>query len=309
MRVLITGHRGFIGRHFWDHFALTTDAQLFGVDIALDGGRQSYEGRLIERAADCRNLFQMEWNVTHFDLVIHCAATIPSIEERAKSGLSVANDFGIDSALFQWASRARPTQLVYFSSCVAYPGYMQFMKRPLQERDIDLNALAEPDSLYGHTKLVGELQARELRKEGVDVRVFRPFSGYGHDQSLNYPFPSMIERALRREDPFIVWGSGEQRRDFVHVDDIVALVLKACKRPDPETLNIGTGIATSMFELAKLVCSEAGYDPHILNDAYYPSGNAHLQADVGQMNYLHPAGITLRSGVKHALMVAQRRAS
>jgi len=83
-------------------------------------------------------------------------------------------------------------------------------------------------------KLSGEYLAGFAAKEyGLDVIVYRPFSGYGEDQDLTYPFPSIVRRAVRRESPFVVWGSGKQLRDFIHIDDVVEAVFVTCDNYGP----------------------------------------------------------------------------
>src|SRR6202035_3854150 len=118
----------------------------------------------------------------------------------------------------------------------------------LHERD--LGAGDDPDATYGWVKLTGERIAREVQNAGVPVTVVRPFSGYGEDQDDCYPFPAMIARAARQENPFDVWGDGQQVRDFVHIDDIVRATLALVDANADGPVNLGTGVGTSMDDLA-----------------------------------------------------------
>ena len=73
---------------------------------------------------------------------------------------------------------------------------------------------------------------------------YRPFSGYGEDQSFDYPFPSLIRRVLNKEAPITIWGSGDQCRDFIHIDDIVEAVMQTKDVLKPgEVLNLGSGVS------------------------------------------------------------------
>jgi nucleoside-diphosphate-sugar epimerase len=96
------------------------------------------------------------------------------------------------------------------------------------------------------------------------VVCIRPFSGYGEDQDLTYPVPAIAARAARKENPFEVWGSGKQGRDFVHIDDVLDLILILMDHvSDGSAYNIGSGKLTSFLDLIGVFSSIAGYSPQI----------------------------------------------
>src|SRR5882762_4540552 len=99
----------------------------------------------------------------------------------------------------------------------------------------------KPDMTYGWAKLTGEVLAGYAIQAGLQVQVFRPFSGYGEDQALDYPFPSFIDRALRWAEPFEIWGDGTQTRDWIHIDDIVGATLAAIDQDVKGPINLGWG--------------------------------------------------------------------
>jgi len=167
-----------------------------------------------------------------------------------------------------------------------------------------------PDQSYGWAKLTGEYLARlAVETHGLRVITYRPFSGYGEDQDLCYPFPNIINRALNREDPFVVWGSGEQLRDFIHIDDIVGAVLQTFRfLPSGATVNLGSGTGITFRELAHLACAEVGYSPEIVNDASKPEGVFARVADPSFLHKYYVPGISISTGVARAVS-AQRRLS
>ncbi|MDX2069278.1 MAG: NAD-dependent epimerase/dehydratase family protein, partial [Haliscomenobacter sp.] len=118
---------------------------------------------------------------------------------------------------------------------------------------------------YGWSKLTGEYLAQiTAQYYGVKVTCIRPFSGYGEDQDLSYPIPAIAARAARKEDPFEVWGSGNQGRDFVHIDDVLDCVEVAMDKIHNGTaINIGMGRLSSFREIIEVFCSFAGYKPTI----------------------------------------------
>lgn len=288
MKILITGYKGFVGRHFYkalENYDLTL------IDIV--------EGN------DARDFFRK--NETTFDLVIHLAAVVGGRQMIERQPLALAVDLSIDAEMASWALRTRPSQILYFSSSAAYPVSLQtggFRKR-LAENDINLKAIKNPDLTYGWAKLTGEMLCDYLREAGLNVLVFRPFSGYGEDQSLDYPFPSLIQRAKARANPFYVWGALDTVRDWIHINDIVEASLLFAAHRLSLTVNLCTGRATSFQDLAYLMASQMGYKPHIEALTDQPKGVSYR---VGNPTLLENLGyipkISLEEGVSRSLSVS-----
>jgi nucleoside-diphosphate-sugar epimerase len=292
MDVVVTGARGFLGRHFVAALEARGD-YVMPVDLP-----EHAENR------DALQFFQTD--PYQWDLMVHCAAVAPHREAIDGRALAVgAGNLELDAAMFQWAARTRPGRVIYFSSSAAYPIELQRddarRSRPLREDDIDLFDPEQPDAIYGHVKLTGERLAAAYRAHGGAVTVVRPFSGYGEDQSAEFPFGAFRDRARRGEDPFVVWGSGEQVRDWVHVDDVVGPVLAAVDAGVDGPLNIATGIGTSMAELAAMFCAEAGYSPRFEFLRDRPAGVAYRVGDPTRLHEIYTPCVTLVEGVKRAL--------
>lgn len=293
-RALVSGAAGFIGRHM---LAGLEDAgwEVDAFDITPQGVRGVYY-------CDALGFFNAPGSAW-YDLVVHAAAVAPHREAIDGSALAVgAGNLELDSAMFQWAARIRPGRVVYLSSSAAYPVCLQTNKfdMPLCEDDTQDHP-GEADAIYGTVKVMGERLAAAYRAQGGAVTVVRPFSGYGEDQSASFPFGAFRDRARRREDPFTIWGTGEQVRDWVHVDDVVGAVLAAVDADHDGPLNIATGIGTSMAELAAMFCAEAGYDPVFEFLADKPAGVAYRVGDPTLLNEVYVPHVTLAEGVKRAL--------
>jgi nucleoside-diphosphate-sugar epimerase len=292
MKILITGGSGFVGRYFQKYYK---EHDITVVDIADTLGE------------DCRDFFKSYDSYrSHYDLVIHLAAIVGGRKTIEGSPLSVATDLAIDSDFFQWVLRARPDRVVYFSSSAAYPIDLQTNSHgipgvKLSEYHINLDAIRNPDLTYGWAKLTGEYLAEFVKAEGIKVHVFRPFSGYGTDQDLSYPFPMYIKRAQDRQDPFEIWGDGTQVRDFIHMTDVVGAVDAAIKQDYLEPLNLGSGIATSFNELAALVTEQAGYSPDFKHLPAEPVGVMYRVSNNSNMLKVYTPKIDLERGVKMAL--------
>jgi len=290
--VLITGSAGFVGRHF------DRTLSRLGCDIT----RIDINDPL--KPTDARDFFRR--NEQHYDLVIHLAAIVGGRAQIEGAPLSLAVDLAIDAEMFGWAMRTRPGRVVYFSSSAAYPIELQApgMTVRVDESRIDLAAVANPDLTYGWAKLTGEMLAAHAEADSLRVQVFRPFSGYGEDQALDYPFPSFIHRAATKADPFEIWGDGTQTRDWIHIDDIVDAVLDATDQDIPGPINLGWGRPTSFNELARLVIDEAAYTPHIKHVTAAPTGVHYRVADNSKLLGFYQPRISLEEGIRRALRAA-----
>jgi nucleoside-diphosphate-sugar epimerase len=236
--------------------------------------------RLLFWKGDFRNLlFYMRENPRyiqdrydlHFDRfsdVFHFAAIVGGRAKIEGDPMMVALDLSIDAEFFYWVCNHRPARVLYPSSSAAYPVNLQTtdMAVALKESDIDFTGnLGTPDMTYGWSKLTGEFLAKIAAKHyGISVACIRPFSGYGEDQDLTYPVPAIAARAAKKEDPFEVWGSGRQGRDFVHIDDVIDFIMILMDRvSDGSAYNIGSGKLTSFLDLIKIFTGFAGYSPVI----------------------------------------------
>ena len=283
MKILITGHKGFVGKYFMKKYA---EHKIVGIDL-----KDGY---------DCRDFFKQNPD-TKFDLVIHLAAIVGGRMTIEGNPLAVADDLSIDSEFMQWCLKTKPGRVVYFSSSAAYPIKLQTSEYYLKETDINLMDCSTPDMTYGWAKLTGEFCLQYLQQAGIKVHVFRPFSGYGTDQDLDYPFPSYINRAKLHLDPFDVWGDGTQVRDFIHMRDIVDAVDTAIKEDIVGAVNLGSGVATSFNELQRLVCQQSDYKPEVNHIKTNPVGVMFRCSDNTKMLSFYKPKISLEEGICMAL--------
>lgn len=286
MRVLITGHRGFLGRHL--HHALSEHLPVC-IDITDPHQPQ-----------DCREFFRHD--NTRFDLVLHCAATVGGREGIDHNAAFLAADnFEIDGAMWRWALRTRPGRVVYFSSAAAYPTWRQRNGLLSYECDAFPGAPGEPDESYGWAKLMGEMVASRVRKAGVPVTVIRPFSTYGVDQDPCYPWHQFALRAERRDNPYVVWGDGGQVRDWIFVSDLVDAIFALVDAEVDGPVNLGTGTGTSMDELAHKFMAAAGYNAPIKHLHDKPMGVRYRVCDNSLLRKYYEPKVTVDEGVRLSL--------
>jgi nucleoside-diphosphate-sugar epimerase len=301
MRALITGDRGFLGRHFSAELK-ARGYEVYGLDVKASS------------AQDCRAYFRQD--IVHqqaggdspdFDLVVHCAAVVGGRETIENDPLATAESLSIDADMFRWAAVARPGRVLYISSSAAYPVELQRMDIytvPWRLKEDDAwfaDTVGMPDEVYGWSKVTGELLADRLRRTGVPVTVVRPFSGYGADQDQAYPFRAILDRAraLEPEQALEIWSDGV--RDWIHVDDLVRGALAVADSGTELPVNLCTGRATPFSELAGIMLRALGKPTRyrVLDDR--PKGVAYRVGDPSRLNGIYQPQVSLEEGVRRAL--------
>lgn len=341
---LVSGACGFVGRNMVRRLLNTTEDKIFMVDDLSIGIHPSAwidhykvkkvkdleiigeEERLLFWKGDFRNILfymrehpdylQSTYNLDFekFSDVYHFAAIVGGRAKIEGDPMIVALDLSIDAEFFFWICNHRPSRVLYPSSSAAYPINLQTDQDAiaLSEPDIDFKGnLGTPDMTYGWSKLTGEFLAQiAARHYHIPVVCIRPFSGYGEDQDLSYPVPAIAARAAAREDPFEVWGSGKQGRDFVHIEDIIDFIMILMDRvKDGSAYNIGSGKLTSFLELINLFTDYAGYKPAIKPLLDKPVGVHSRYSDMSLVNekFGWKPKISLEEGMKRVYDAAIRR--
>lgn len=292
---LVTGSWGFVGRHM----TRALREQGWGV-VTCDIADAVHP-------VDCLDVFRAGNRV--FDLVVHAAARAPHRAAIDGRPATMAYNLQLDAAMFEWALHTRQRRVLYLSSSAVYPVALQddyATARELREDDVlwDRKYIGVPDASYGWTKLTGEKMASAAAAEGLAVHVVRPFSGYGEDQGEDWPFGAFVGRARRREDPFAIWGSGDQVRDWIHIDDVVAGALAVVDADVREPVNLCTGRGASMKELAGLIVEETGYQPWVEFHPKAPTGVAYRVGAPDRFFEIYRPRVSLEEGVARAVRSA-----
>lgn len=304
MRAMVTGDAGFIGWH------MRAELERRGWDVT---------GCDLKNGSDARDMFRSDETV--YDLVVHCAYHVGGRAAIDGEPRLLAANLELDARMFDWAVRTGQRRVLYYSSSAAYPIRLQKAiaasrllggnynrSRPwvsLEETMIDAQAPEQPDARYGWAKLTGEQLATAAKLSGLRVHVVRPFSGYGGDQDLTYPFPAILSRALSGE--LSVWGPPGQYRDWIHVDDVIGCSLAVVEQGVDKPVNICSGIGVEMGDLAVRMARAANVvipsEVTYLRDK--PTGVMVRVGSVDLMSKIYKPRVDLDEGIHRALVAAR----
>lgn len=260
-RIVVTGGAGFIGSHVVD--ALLRDrqpAKVTVVDNLINGSERNLarwadDPRMTLFVSDIRDRKAMDSVMTGADVVFHLACLGVRHSIHAPEENHAVNAEG--SLTVGLAARDAGVRLLVHVSSSEVFGTAQYA--PMDERHPTW-----PETVYGGGKLAGEAYSRAMfRTYGVPTIVARPFNTFGtrshHEGDSGEIIPRTIVRLLSGRAP-LLYGNGEQTRDFMHVRDTAAglLALAECGKAVGETVNLGTGREITMRELCRVIAEAVG---------------------------------------------------
>lgn len=196
----------------------------------------------------------------------------------------------LDQLVFEEAQRASVDNLCFASSACVYPSYLQEETGSsylLKEEDADpfVRDKAFADLEYGWAKLMGEMALRAYHRQyGMKTSSLRIFTAYGPRENETHAIVALIAKAFVKMDPYSIWGTGEQDRNFTYVQDIVdAMILAAEKIEDGSPVNAGRDDRITINQAAELVFDIVGWRPRrVQHDLSKPQGVASRAADLNR---------------------------
>jgi UDP-glucose 4-epimerase len=250
VRVFVTGGYGFIGSYLVRRL-LELGFEVVVFDNFSRSSCVAVEGASVVKG-DLRFAPAVERALDGVDVVYHLAALTDVRESVRRPRLYHRVNADGTLNLLEGCRRAGVRRVVYVSSCAVYG---EPVRLPIGE-DHPTNPL----SPYAASKLAAEAYCRSYAFcYGFDVTVFRLFNVYGPRQSDDYAgvISTFVKRVCEGKPP-IIYGSGEQSRDFIYVGDVVECLAKAIDLSGFDVFNLGSGRAVTVNELAELVLRLSG---------------------------------------------------
>ena len=196
-------------------------------------------------------------------------------------------------------------KLLFLASSCVYP---KLAPQPIPESALLTGPLEPTNEAYAIAKIAGiKLCQAYVCEYGANFISVMPTNLYGpndnFDLETSHVLAALMRKAheakIRKEKKLVVWGTGEPRREFLHVDDLAAACLLLLEKYDsPEIINIGCGEEVTIRELAELICDVVGFDGELVWDKTKPDGTPRKLLDVTKIRALgwQPT-IALREGI------------
>jgi nucleoside-diphosphate-sugar epimerase len=284
--VLVTGGASFIGSTIVDKLMERNAQNIRVVDDFSSGMRSNIESQVRDGVelveGDLRDPSIVAKSLQGVDTVFHLAADHGGRGYVDLHQYDCSTNFGLDAVLLAGVLQNEVERVTFASSGCIYPLHLQGDVRETLYLTEDMAGPPyEPDGLYGMAKLAGELTLKALHDEReLKTASCRYFTVYGPRGVENHAVIAMIARAFLKRDPFEVWGSGEQIRNWTYVDDIAEGTIQTAEKiEDGAAVNLGTMERVRVIDAVRSVCEMAGYDPRIELQLDKPTGPMNRVAD------------------------------
>jgi UDP-glucose 4-epimerase len=214
----------------------------------------------------------------------------------------------LDNIVYEAAAKNGVDRISFASSACTYPTDIQQERQRLREDMVsfDERGGAYADEVYGWAKLMGERSLQAYQEQyDIDASIVRIFTAYGPRENETHAIVAFMAKAYARQDPFQIWGDGEQTRNFTYVKDITrALRLAAENVTDATPVNAGIDRYVTLNEAVEAIFERLNWEPEeieYMTDK--PVGVRHRAADTtraGELLGWEPR-YTLKEGIDTTL--------
>ncbi len=302
LRILITGGAGFLGSAL-SNTLVNLDHEVLVLDDLSAGNPDRLDSRVLFHRGDVRDRPKLWTLLQNVDCVYHLAARVLVAESvlypREYNDVNV----GGTVALLESMRDVQVPRVILASSGAIYG--MQ-SKQPIAE-----TVPPTPRSPYAVSKLASEYYVHTIGELwGITTVALRIFNAYGPGQPLLPSHSPVVPRFLHQalgNGSIVVFGSGDQTRDFVYLDDVVRALVAAATaegtRINRQTINIGSGIETSVDDLAHLILKLTNSSSDLLYSPAEDGGVPRLKADIAQARKLlgYKPQVSLEEGLRGTL--------
>lgn len=284
-RVLITGGASFIGSHLTDAL-IERGAKARVVDDLSSGKLANIQGhisagRVLFVHGDLFDTDVVRKALNGIDVCFHLANRHGGRGYVDRYQADCARNFLVDGAVIQEAHR-QGVKVVFASSGCVYPLHLQ--RDATKDIKLSEDMVGPPydaDNTYGYAKLMAELTLKAFHKHnGMRAAIGRFFTVYGERGYESHAITALIARSFIDQDPYVVWGTGEQKRNWTHVSDIVSgLLLLGEKVDDATSVNLGTTESIRVIDAVNEILNYTGKKLTIQLQPNMPTGPANRVAD------------------------------
>ena len=278
-RVLVTGGASFIGSHLTEAL-IARGARVRVADNMSSGTRENLEAPLRAGSVellevDLRDSRAADAAMRDIEVVFHLAADHGGRGYIDLHQVNCSTNLVLDGQVYSTAARLGVEKVVFASSGCVYPNHLQTNADEIVYLGEDLvQPPYDADNLYGWAKLMGELVLRAYCREGrLKGASLRYFTAYGPRCPESHAVTAMIARAFVRQNPFEVWGTGQQVRNWTYVSDVVEATIAAAERVDDgRAINVGTMERIKVVEAVHSILAYMGQDLPLTFDPTKPTG-------------------------------------
>lgn len=299
-KILVTGGASFIGSHLVDTLLQKgktvvvaddfSSGKLSNLEYTFDKKNQGHwiAPNLEVLQGDLKEKSFTTSLMKDIDIVFHLAALHGGRGYIDTHPAECCTNMILDQIVFEAAWAANVKKVCFASSACVYPSYLQEETGSaylLKEADADpfVRDKAFADLEYGWAKLMGEMALKAYHSEyGLKTSAARIFTAYGPRENETHAIIALIAKAFVNMDPYSIWGTGEQDRNFTYVQDIAdALILASEKIEDGSAINAGRDDRITINQAAQLVFEIVNWKPSkIAYDLTKPQGVASRAADL-----------------------------
>ncbi|MDA9101229.1 SDR family NAD(P)-dependent oxidoreductase [Omnitrophica bacterium] len=285
-KVLVTGGASFIGSHLVDAL-VSSGAKVRIADDLSSGKKENIKEHLYKKECEFHQIKIDDTNaaqniVKNIDVVFHLAANHGGRGYVDLHQAACASNLALDGIVFKAAREAGVGKIVFASSGCVYPNHIQGDANKMLYLTEDMvGPPYDADNTYGWAKLMAEMTLKAYHKDyGLKSASCRYFTVYGERGHENHAVIAMIAKAFTKQNPFTVWGTGEQIRNWTYVGDIVKGTMLAAEKIDDATaINLGTMERIRVLDAVKEVMNYTGHQAEIELQPDMPTGPYNRVAD------------------------------
>ena len=290
---VVTGGAGLIGSYLVERL-LERGARVVVADDFSKGRHRHLAGvinRITIREGDLEQTAAMSRALDGADIIFHLASRAYGIGFSSQNHLALlAHNERITNNLLDALARLPVEHVSVCSSSCVYP---DDGPDTVGELPIFSGAPEQANWGYGWAKRMLEQKATLLAQAtAMPLTIVRPFNIYGERyrwvDAGSQAIPMLVKKVMDGDDPVVVWGSGTQRRNYVHALDCAAAMVAAVEKEFVGTVNIGTEDTISLLDLVETICRLAGRRPRIVTDTSRPEGRRVKSCDATLLRKIYP---------------------